>query len=138
MHPIYPKWTQGDGNSVAQLTAITGSPGNLWPYPVTALPAGIANHMPEIRDCFISGYLNPETVAGGVKAIGELLVTRAHEVPESGKAYVYLVAVDYNAQPHFLGPFKPYDGHYYREDAGVPVEKLFGKIDLGDLGKRIV
>ncbi len=94
--------------------------------------------MPEIRDCFISGYVKPEEVQGKMKAIGELLVTRPHDIPESGKAYMYLVAIDYNAKPYFLGPFKPYDGHYYEEASGVPVEKLFGKIERDDLSKRIL
>ena len=135
---FYPKWTPADGDSLAQLTAITGCPGNLWPYPASALPAGIARGMPEIRECFISGYVKPEQVQGNVNAIGELLVTRTHDIPESGKAYMFLVAIDQNQKPHFLGPFKPYQAHYYNEGAGVPVGELFGKIDRADLSKRIL
>src|SRR5712691_3988951 len=91
--PFYPEWTPADRDSIVQLTAITGAPGNLWPYPPSALPAGIANRMPNIQDCYISGYVNPEHIKG-LKAIGELLVTRAHDMPQSGKGYMYLVAID--------------------------------------------
>jgi len=136
--PFYPKWTPADGDSIAQLTAITGAPGNLWPYPASALPAGVASGMPNIRDCYISGYLKPENISGDIQPIGELLVTRAHDVPESGKAYMYLIAIDDTCKPHLTGPFKPYDAHYYDSAAGVPVEKLFGRIDRTDLAKKIL
>ena len=134
MMPQYAGWTQANGNSFAQLTAITGAPGNLWPYPSSALPAGIAAGMPQIQQCYISGYATPQAVAGGVEAIGELLVTRQFEyVPESGKAYLYLVGVDNGGQPWFRGPYKPYGPHYFDQAQPIPMDELFGQIRLGNL-----
>jgi hypothetical protein len=133
--PTYYNWTQGNGDSVAQLTAVTGDPGHLWPYPVSALPSNIAQGFPNaIKDCYISGYVNPREVEGGVKAIGELLITRDHEIPESGKAYIYVVAIDEYATPYFRGPYKPYPEHYYNQGSGIPVDKLFGRVGLNNLG----
>ena len=136
MLPQYAGWTKADGDSFAQLTTITGDPGNLWPYPATALPAGIAAGMPIIQDCFISGYAIPQAVEGEVNAIGELLVTRQYDdVPESGKAYVYLVAVDDQDQPWFRGPYKPYGPHYFDQAKPIPSGELFGQIQLKNLNK---
>ncbi|HEY5706307.1 MAG TPA: hypothetical protein VIS96_12100 [Terrimicrobiaceae bacterium] len=132
----YAGWTQANGDSFAQLTAITGAPGNLWPYPVSALPAAIAQGMPNILQCYISGYATPQAVAGRVNAIGELLVTRQYEgVVESGKAYVYLVAIDDEMRPWFRGPFKPYGPRYFNQAQPIPSGELFGKIQHGNLNK---
>lgn len=138
--PIYFDWTQANGDSVAQLTAITGDPGHLWPYPVEALPTQVAHGFPtQMQDCFISGYLDPKAVEGDVTAVGELLITRDHEKsPESGKAYIYVVAVDESSIPYFRGPFKPVPEHYYSQQKGVPLDKLFGRVDLDDMSCRIV
>ncbi len=127
--PFYYDWTKADGDAVAQLTAITGAPGNLWPYPLSALPRSIETGMPEIRKIYISGYAIPEAIPNGLEAIGELLVTRNHTVPGSGKAYLYLIGIDQENVPYFRGPYKPYPTHYYNEDNGVPVDRLFGRID---------
>jgi hypothetical protein len=136
MLPQYAGWTQADGDSFAQLTAITGAPGNLWPYPVTALPAGIAQGMPNIQRCYISGYATPKATEGGVNAIGELLVTRQYDgVAESGKAYVYLVAIDDQMRPWFRGPYKPYGPHYFDQAEPIPSGELFGQIQLGSLNR---
>lgn len=91
-----------------------------------------------IRDCFISGYVAPQKVEGYVSAIGELLVTREHDVPGSGKAYVYVIAVDEQDTPYFRGPYKPYPEHYYDQASGVPVESLFGRVRLDSLKQRTV
>lgn len=137
--PVYYNWTQADGDSIAQLTAVTGDPGALWPYPASAIPPNIAQGFPNtIRECFISGYLEPQKVEGRVTAIGELLITRDHEAPESGKAYVYVVAIDEHSTPYYRGPYKPYPEHYYHQGSGVPVASLFGRVNLGDLDERIV
>ena len=137
--PIYYNWTEATGDSVAQLTATTGDAGHLWPYPSTALPQNIAQGFPTtIRDCYISGYLNPQEVEGNVAAIGELLITRDHDVPESGKAYMYVVAIDEHSTPYYRGPYKPFPEHYYNQNVGTPVEKLFGRIHLDELHKRMV
>lgn len=125
--PYYKDWTKATGDAAVQLTAITGSPGNLWPYPLSALPGSIGANMPKLEQGFITGYVESKSIPVGLEAIGELLVTRAHEVLESGKAYVYLVGVDEQANAYFKGPFKPYPDHYYDKAAGVPTDKLFGK-----------
>lgn len=139
LSPIYSDWTPANGDSIAQLTAITGAPGHLWPYPTGALPNNIAKGFPtQIRDCFISGYVDARKVEGHVEAIGELLVTRDHETPESGKAYIFVVAVDDHSTPYFRGPFKPVPQHYYNQEDGVPIDKLFGRVDLNDLGRQKV
>lgn len=128
--PYYPSWTKATKDSAIQLTSPTGSPGHLWPYPHTALPENIRKGFPnQINECYISGYINPEVASGGVTPVGELLVTRDHEVPESGKAYVYLIAVDEEKTPYFRGPYKPYPEHYYSKYNGIPVDKLFGRVN---------
>ena len=134
----YYDWTEATDESVAQLMFITGSPNQLYPYPSDALPKTISKGMPNIKDCYISGYFSPESVEGGVNAIGELLVTRLHEhsPTESGKAYVYLVAIDQENQPWFRGPYKPYGPHYYSLDSGIAFDELFGQIDLNKLSKK--
>jgi hypothetical protein len=59
------------------------------------------------------------------------MVTRAHDdAPASGKAYIYLVGIDNQANAYFKGPFKPYPEHYFNKDAGVPTDKLFGRTGL--------
>jgi hypothetical protein len=137
--PIYFDWTKANGDSVAQLTAVTGDPGYLWPYPANALPLNIAQGFPNtIRDCFISGYLEPQKVEGNVTAIGELLITRDHATPESGKAYIYVVAIDENLTPYYRGPYKPYPEHYYHQKLAVPVDRLFGRVKLDNLDERTV
>ncbi len=138
MNLYFPEWTKATGDAVAQLTSITGSFGQLWPYPITALPGSIAQGMPGLEQAFVSGYLQPQNVPDGMTAIGELLVTRAHDVPESGKAYVYLVGIDKNATPYFRGPYKPYPEHYYNVDRGVPVDGLFGRINVAKPGQTNV
>jgi len=96
--------------------------------------------MPKIQECYISGYMTPQAVEGGVEAIGEILVTRLHDQAtlKSGKAYMYLIAIDEEKQPWFRGPYKPYDAHYYSLESGVATEQLFGQIKLHDLGKKIL
>ena len=136
--PYYPDWTRANGDAVAQLTAITGDSGQLWPYPVSALPVSIAQGMPGLEKAFISGYLKPQNVPDGLNAIGELLVTRAHDVAESGKAYIYLVGIDQNDTPYFRGPYKPYPEHYYNVDSGVPLDRLFGRINISLPGRTNV
>ena len=132
--PFYPDWTKATKDSAIQLTAPTGSPGHLWPYPHTALPENISKGFPnQINGCYISGYIDSENSSGSVTPIGELLVTRDHDVPESGKAYVYLVAKDKDDIPYFRGPYKPFPQHYYSKDCGVPVHQLFGRVDLKNL-----
>ena len=98
MLPQFYEWTKANGDSIAQLTFVTGAAGKAYPYPASALPLNIAKGMPAHGGCYISGYATPESVEGGVKAIGELLVTRPHDKApvESGKAYMYLIAVDEN------------------------------------------
>lgn len=137
MLPQYYDWTKANGDSIAQFSFITGVAGCLYPYPASALPAGIANGMPDVTQCYISGYATPQAVEGGVDAIGEILVTRLHDqaMVESGKAYMYLVAVDQNNEPWFRGPYKPYGPHYYSLEDGVPTGQLFGQINLKNLGK---
>lgn len=125
--PYYKDWTKATGDAAVQLTAITGSPGNLWPYPLSALPGSIEKNMPKLEQGFITGYVQPKAIPAGLDAIGELLVTRGHDVPASGKAYVYLVGIDREANAYFKGPFKPFPEHYYNKDAGVPLDKLFGR-----------
>lgn len=134
MLPQYADWTPANGDSFAQLTAITGAPGNLWPYPISALPAGIAAGMPQIQQCYISGYAAPHAVVGEVNATGELLVTRQFEgVRESVKAYMYLVAVDEQGAPWFRGPYKPYGAHYFELSQPMPLANLFGQIQLDNV-----
>lgn len=125
--PYYHKWTPATGDAIAQLTAVTGAPGNLWPYPLSALPGSIEAGMPNLEKGYITGYLDSKAVGNGLEAIGELLVTRAHDMPESGKAYVYLVGVDKDANAYFKGPFKPFPEHYYNKAEGIPMNKLFGR-----------
>lgn len=137
--PFYPDWTKTTtADAAVQLCAITGAPGNLWPYPISALPVGIAKGMPEIDQMYVSGYVNPKILPDGIEAIGELLVTRAHDVPESGKAYMWLVGLGKGNDVYFRGPYKPYGPHYFNVDDGVPVDKLFGRIDLTNLTKTSI
>ncbi|MEO6002227.1 MAG: hypothetical protein ABIZ04_21435 [Opitutus sp.] len=134
--PFYPDWTKTTKEDASiQLSAVTGDPGKLWPYPKSALPAGIANGMPEIDEVFVSGYANAKSLPGGITAIGELLVTRPHDVPESGKAYMWLVGVSKEKDVYLRGPYKPYGPHYYNVDQGVPLNELFGRIDHTNLNK---
>ena len=135
----YPNWTAANGDSFAQLTAITGAPGNLWPYPVSALPSAIAQGMPNIQVCYISGYATQQAIEGGAQAIGELLVTRQYDgQPQSGKAYVYLVAIDNQMRPFFRGPYKPYDARYFDQAQPIRSGELFGRIQHGNLDQTIV
>jgi hypothetical protein len=136
--PYYPDWTKATGDAAVQLTAITGAPGNLWPYPLGALPGGIEKGMPKLEEAYISGYVLPQYLLDGIQAIGELMVTRGHDVPISGKAYLYLVGIDSGANPYFRGPYKPYPEHYYNKDAGIPVNDLFGRINPAKLGQTNV
>jgi hypothetical protein len=134
--PYYRDWTKATEDAVAQLTAVTGDAGNLWPYPISALPAGIAANMPELENVFISGYVKPQVLPNGLEAIGELLVTRAHDVPASGKAYMYLVGVGKENDVYFRGHYKPFPEHYYNVDHGIPVNQLFGRIILSNLDQK--
>jgi hypothetical protein len=137
--PKYFGWTHVSKEAKVQLTAITGSQGLLWPFPYDTLTPSLRKGIPNPRNCFISGYDKPVSVEGDVAAIGELVTTTAHTVaPESGKAYGHIIAVDKDGEVWTRGPFKIRDGHYYKEEDGVPVDKLFGKINLMDLDKVMV
>ena len=71
-----------------------------------------------------------------MNAIGELLVTRQYDdVVESGKAYVYLVAIDDQSRPWFRGPYKPYGPHYFDQAKPIPSGELFGQIQPGSLDR---
>jgi hypothetical protein len=138
--PKYYGWTHvSKEEAKVQLTAITGSRGLLWPLPYDTLTPSLQKGIPNPRKCFISGYSGTVNVKGGMEAIGELFTTTAHTAaPESGKAYGHVIAMNYDGEVWTRGPFKVRDGHYYKEEDGVPLNKLFGKIDLMDLNKPII
>ncbi len=120
-------WKEADSTCLHQLTACTGNPGHLWPYPNDALPENIQCGMAGIRESFISGYYKPELIQSGLSAIAELVVAR--EDDGQGKGYVWPVAIGADGKVYYQRkPFKPEDGHYFDANKPVPVDMLFGKI----------
>lgn len=121
------KWHECDSTMVHQLTAATYKPGNLYPYPTGALPAGIRAGMPGLKDAFVSGYINPKLFSPGLSGLGEFVAVR--DDGDTGKGYNYGFAISEDGKVYYAGPHKYFEGHHWEKSEPVPVDDLFGHFE---------
>jgi hypothetical protein len=126
---MHPKWTIADETCTHQLTATMHHSGEVFPFPVSALPEGIQK-MPGLTESYVSGYVDGKILQPGLTATGELVVNR--EDRGTGKAYLYSIAKT-ETDIAFTGPFKPYGERYFNPSEGVDLNAIFGKIDFDSL-----
>src|SRR5262245_59271963 len=113
--PHSPNWTPVTNTEANQITCSTYTPGVAYTYPTSALPAPLQK-LPGLSEAYISGYCSTYKDANDVEVRGEVVVARNDG---TGKAYAYVFGVS-GSSVCFAGPFKPYDGHHYDMNAGVP------------------
>lgn len=118
------KWHVCDSTVVHQLTAATFAPGKLYPYPLDALPVGLQNGMPGLKDAYVSGYANPILFKEGLSGLGEFAAIR--EDGDTGKGYNFAFALSGDGKVYYSGPFKHFDDHHWQAEDPVPVDSLFG------------
>ena len=85
--------------------------------------------MQGLQESFISGYHQPAAIQPNLSGVAELVVTRNDS--GQGKGYVWLVAITLDGKAYYRRkPFKPKEGHYFDLNKPVPLEKLFGQIQI--------
>ena len=121
-------WHPVTNTEAHQITSYTSSPGVVYPHPITALPSPIQK-LPGLYEAYISAYQSTYKSPEAVSIQGEIVAARTGE--GTGKGYVYLFGVS-STGIYFNGDYKPPDGHYFDPAQGVPVDKLFGKIQRNE------
>ena len=119
------KWNPCDSTMAWQLSGITSIPGQVYPFPMSALPESIQVSMPGVKETYVSGYLNPTaTDFATISGYGELAIIRDDD--NLTKSYNYVFALDDQGRFYFAGPFKDFPEHHIQKGNPVPIEKIFG------------
>jgi hypothetical protein len=116
------KWHDIDPAAANALTAVTNSPGLVFPMGTNQLPQQL-QAIPGVSSYFVSGYTTGVPLPQGVTVGGEMVVARS----DSGltKNYQFVFGTSSNGQVCFAGPFKGF-GHHVSSGEAVAVNSLFG------------
>jgi hypothetical protein len=117
------KWHPLDENAARALTAITNSPGVVYPIGTNALPQPLQG-MPGVCSYYASGYATGQVLPQGLTLGGEMLVARTDGVLTKNDQFVF--ATSSNGGVCFAGPFKGY-GHHVSSGQQVDVSSMFNQ-----------
>jgi len=117
-------WHRYYETMIHQLTAATYNPGQVYPYPLDALPPNIQTGMPGLAEAYVSGYCSTSAVRSDCTALGEFAVARADG--DTGKGYNYAFGISSDGDVCYAGPCKTFTEHHWSTSEPVPVPALFG------------
>lgn len=117
------KWHQVDSSAAQALTAITTSPGVVYPIASNNLPEQL-KQMSGVGSYYASACTTGLPMPGGFTAGGELLVARTEGF--TTKNYQYIFGTGSGGSVYYCGEFKNFSGHHVTSGQSVPIEALFG------------
>ena len=114
------KWHQIDPETAKELSALSTTPGLVYPVGSNAIPPQLKN-MPGIVDYYVSSFTLP---LPGITVGGEIAVVR-HD-GEIAKVYNFIYGTSTNGLVYFNGPHKDIPAHHFHTSSPVPIDGLFG------------
>jgi hypothetical protein len=121
-------WHLCDETMATQLAAATYHPGQVYPYPLDALPEKLRTGMQGLTEVYVSGYRTETTVRSDFTALGEFAVART--VEDTGKGYNFAFGVSSDSSFYFAGPCTTFsEYHHWPSSQATPVSALFGHSD---------
>jgi len=121
--PAQFKWQQINPIAAQALTAITSSPGVVYPIDSGSLPDQL-KQMAGVGSYYASACTTGVPMPGGFTAGGELLVARTEGY--TTKNYQYIFGTGSGGGLYYCGEFKNFPGHHVTSGQAVPIESLFG------------
>lgn len=117
------KWHPVDEAAAKALTAITNSPGVIYPIGTNSLPQQL-HALPGVCSYYASAFTTGQPLPQGLTVGGEMLVARLAGSLTKNDQFVF--GTSSNGQVCFAGPFKGY-GHHVSSGQQVAVSSMFNQ-----------
>ncbi len=121
------EWHAVGSTEAYQLTTVTGSPGVVFPYAVSALPASL-QALPGLHSAYISGNITTGMSPEGVAVLGEVAAICTGESID--KSYVWVFGQKNDGSIAYNGPYKHFPGHHFPAGDPIPIHSIFGNVPM--------